>query len=111
MQLRHLCIRNSRLSMMTIEDENVEDTFVYKGMQQTVKAKVVDLLREMLEVQERQDASDGGSDMNDNEHSDELFDFLFKTSNDTCRDSAKNIFERFVDQKPQRQICSYKIMR
>ena len=95
-----------RLSMMTIEDGNDEDSFVYKGMQQTVKAKVVNLLREKLEAQEQQDVSDGGSDMDENEHSDELFDFLFKGSNDTCRDSAVKIFERFVDQKPQRQICS-----
>ena len=96
-----------RLSMMTIEDENDEDSFVYKGMQQTVKAKkVVKLLREKLEAQEQQDVSDGGSDMDENEHSDKLFDFLFKCSNDTCRDSAVKIFERFVDQKPQRQICS-----
>ena len=95
-----------RLSMMTIEDENDEDSFVYKGMQQTVKAKVVNLLREKLEAQEQQDVSDGGSDMDENEHSDILFDFLFKGSNDTCRDSAVKIFERFVDQKPQRQICS-----
>ena len=89
-----------RLSMMTIEDENDEDSFVYKGMQQTVKAKVVNLLREKLEAQEQQDVSDGGSDMDENEHSDELFGFLFKGSNETCRDSAVKIFERFVDQKP-----------
>ena len=95
-----------RLSMMTIEDENDEDSFVYKGMQQTGKAKVVNLLREKLEAQEQQDVSDEGSDMDENEHSDELFDFLFKGSNETCRDSAVKIFERFVDQKPQRQICS-----
>ena len=95
-----------RLSMTTIEDENDEDSFVYKGMQQTVKAKVVNLLREKLEAQEQQDVSDGGSDMDENNHSDKLFDFLFKGSNDTCRDSAVKIFECFVDQKPQRQICS-----
>ena len=89
-----------RLSMMTIEDENDKDSFVNKGMQQTVKAKVVNLLREKLEAQEQQDVSDGGSDMDENEHSDKLFDFLFKGSNDTCRDSAVKIFERFVDQKP-----------
>ena len=59
-----------RLSMMTIEDENDEDSFVYKGMQQTVKAKVVNLLREKLEAQEQQDVSYGGSDMDENEHSD-----------------------------------------
>ena len=92
--------------MMTIEDENDEDSFVYKGMQQTVKAKVVNLLREKLEAQEQQDVSDGGSDIDENEHSDKLFNFLFKGSNETCRDSAVKIFERFVDQKPQRQICS-----
>ena len=95
-----------RLSMMTIEDENC---FVYKGMQKTVKAKMVNLLRECrekLEAQEQQDVSDGGNDMDENEHSDELFDFLCRGSNDTCRDSAVKIFERFVDQKPQRQICS-----
>ena len=83
-----------RLSMMTIEDENDEDSFIYKGMQQTVKAKVVNLLREKLEAQEQQDVSDGGSDMDENEHSDELFDFLFKGSNETCRDSAVKIFDR-----------------
>ena len=92
--------------MMTIEDENDEDSFVYKGMQQTVKAKVVNLLREKLEAQEQQNVSDGGSDMDENKHSDKLFDLLFKGSNDTCRDSAVKIFERFVGQKPQRQICS-----
>ena len=95
-----------RLSMMTIEDENDEDSFVYKGMQQTAKAKVVNLLREKLEAQKQQDVSDGGSDMDENEHSDERFDFLFKGSNDTFRYSTVKILERFVDQKPQRQICS-----
>ena len=63
-------------------------------MQQTVKAKVVNLLREKLEAQEQQDVSDGGSDMDENEHSDELFDFLFKGSNETYRDSAVKIFDR-----------------
>ena len=43
-------------------------------MQQTVKAKVVNLLQEKLK---ELDASDESSDMNKNEHSDELlFDFF-----------------------------------
>ena len=71
--------------------------------QQTVKAKVVDLLQEKLEAQH---ASDESSDMNASEHSEKLFDFSYKTSNNTCRNSATKIFESFVDQKPQRQISS-----
>ena len=42
--------------------------------------------------------------MNESEHSDELFDFLYKTSNNTCQDSATKIFESFVDQKPQGKL-------
>ena len=54
-----------------------------------------------------QDASDESSNMNESEHSDKLFDFfLYKTSNNTCRDLTTKIFESFVDQKPQRQISS-----
>ena len=45
-------------------------------MQQTLKAKVTNLLEEKLEAQ---DASDESNDMNESEHSDELFDFLLKT--------------------------------
>ena len=70
-------------------------------MLQTVEAKVVNLLQEKLEAQ---DASDESSDMSESEHSDELFDFLRKTSNNTCRDSATKIFKSFFDQKPQKQI-------
>ena len=70
-------------------------------MQQTVKAKVVNLLCEKLKR-----AFDKSSDMNESEHSDKLFDFSYKTNNNTCRDSATKIFESFVDQKPQRQISS-----
>ena len=50
-------------------------------MQQTFKAKVTNLLQEILEAQ---DASDESSDLNESEHSDQLFDFLHKTSNNTC---------------------------
>ena len=58
-------------------------------MQQTYKAKVTNLLEEKLEAQ---DASDESSDMNESEHSEELFDFLLKTSIHTCRDRATKIF-------------------
>ena len=51
--------------MMTIEDENEEDYFVYKEMQQTVKAKVVNQLQKKLETQ---NASDESSDMNGSGH-------------------------------------------
>ena len=60
--------------------------FVYKGIHQTVKAKVVNLLQERLEAQ---NAFDESSDMHESEDLDELFDFLCKTSNCTCRDSAQ----------------------
>ena len=55
-----------------------------------VKAKVVNWLQEKLETQH---ASDETSDMNGSEHSDKLFDFLYKTSNNTCPDCAIKIFE------------------
>ena len=42
----------------------------YKGMQQTFNAKVTNLLQEKLEAQ---DAPDESSDMNESEHSHELF--------------------------------------
>ena len=42
------------------------------------KAKLTNLLQEKSEAQ---GASDENSDMNENEHSNELFDFLHKTSN------------------------------
>ena len=71
--------------------------------QQTVEAKVVNLLQEKSEAQ---DASNESSNMNESEHLDILFDVLYKTSNNTCRDSATKIFESFVNQKPQRQISS-----
>ena len=48
-----------RASKMTIEDQNDEDFLVYKGIQRTVKAKVVNLLQQKLEAQ---DASDESSD-------------------------------------------------
>ena len=48
-----------RASKMTIEDQNDEDFLVYKGIQRTFKAKVVNLLQEKLEAQ---DASDESSD-------------------------------------------------
>ena len=70
-------------------------------MQQTFKAKVTDLLQEILEAQ---DASDESSDLNESEHSDQLFDFLHKTSNNTCRDSATKFLKSFSNQKPQIQI-------
>ena len=44
-------------------------------MQQTFKAKVTSLLQEKLEAQ---DAIDERGDMNESEHSDELFDFYTK---------------------------------
>ena len=58
--------------------------FVDKEMQQTVQAKVVYSLKEKLEAQ---DSSNESSDMNESELLDEFFDFLYKTSNNTCRDS------------------------
>ena len=58
-------------------------------MQQTLNAKVSNLLQEKLEAQ---DASDESSDMNERKPSDELFDFLHKTSINTCRDRATKIF-------------------
>ena len=72
---------------------------VYKGMQQTVKAKVANLLLEKWEAQE---ASNEGNDLTESEHLYKLFDFLSKTSNN--RNSARIILESFVVQKPQRQI-------
>ena len=47
--------------------------------------------------------------MNESEHSDELFDFLHKISNNTCRDSATKIFKSFVDQKPQISLSFVKL--
>ena len=73
-------------------------------MQQTVKAKAVNVLQEKLEVQ---DAFDESNDMNEKGHSDELFDLLYKTSNNTCRNKTAKIFKSFVDQKPHRQISSF----
>ena len=70
-------------------------------MQQTFKAKVINLLQEKLEAQ---DDSDEKGDMNKNEYSDELFDFLHQTSINTNRDRATKILKRFVNQKPQLQI-------
>ena len=64
-------------------------------MQQSVKLKVVNLQQKKLNR-----AFDKSSNMNESEHSDKLFDFLYKTTNNTCRDSATKIFESFVDQKP-----------
>ena len=55
-------------------------------MQQTVKAKVINLLLEKLEAQ---DAFNESSDLNESKHSKELFDFLYKISNNICRDSAQ----------------------
>ena len=72
-------------------------------MQQTLEFKVFNLFQEKLE---ERDAFDEGGDMNESEHSDELFDFLNKTCNNTCRDSATKIFESFVDLKLQRKISS-----
>ena len=70
-------------------------------MQQTLKAKVTNLLQQKLEAQ---DASDESSDMSESEHSDKHFNFLHKTSNNTCRDNATKIFKSSVDQKPQIHI-------
>ena len=70
-------------------------------MQQTLKAKVTNLLQKKFEVQ---DASDESSDINESERADKLFDFLHKTSNNACRDNATKIFKGFVVQKPQIQI-------
>ena len=53
-------------------------------MQQTVKAKVVNLLQEKLEAN---GASDESSDINKGEHLDKLF--FHKTSSNACRDSAQ----------------------
>ena len=83
--------------MIIIENENDEDSIGHKGMQQTVKAKVVNLLKEKLETQ---DVSNESSDMNGSEHSYELFCFLHKTRNNFCRNSATKIFG-FVDLKSQ----------
>ena len=44
--------------------------------------------------------------MNESEHSDELYDFLDKTSNNASLGKATTIFESFGDQMPQRQISS-----
>ena len=55
-------------------------------MQLTLKTKVVNLLQEKLEVQ---DASNESSDMNKSENLKKLFDFLYKTSNNTCQGSAQ----------------------
>ena len=71
-------------------------------MQQTVKAKAVHLLPEKL----KRKMLLMRAAMNESEHYDKLSDFLYKTSNNTCRDSATKIFESFVDQKPKRQISS-----
>ena len=73
-------------------------------MQRTFRAKVpvTNLLQEKLEAQ---GACDDSSDMNESEHSAELFDFLCKTSNNTYRDSATKFFESFVD-----QILKYKLV-
>ena len=54
-----------------------------------------------------QDASDESNDLNKSEYSDKVFDFLFKTNNNTCQDRATKIFESFVDQKPQRQFSFF----
>ena len=62
-------------------------------MQQTFKAKVTNLLQEKLEAQ---GASDASSDMIESEHSDELFNFLHKTSHNICRGSATKIFKSFM---------------
>ena len=82
--------------MMTIEVEYDEtlNIFMDKGMQQTFKARVTNLLQEKLEAQ---DASDESNDMHESEHSDKVFDFLRKTSNNTCRNSATKIFKSFVN--------------
>ena len=59
--------------MITFAVENDETPFAHKGMQQTFKAKVTNLLQEKLEAQ---GASDEWSDMNESEHSDKRFDFF-----------------------------------
>ena len=48
---------------------------MYKGMQQMVKANIVNLLQKKLEAQ---DASVDSSDMNESEHLDKLFVFYTK---------------------------------
>ena len=53
--------------------------FVYRGTQQTVKTKVVNLLKEKLKR-----LSDNSNDMNESEVSDKLFDFLYKTNSNLC---------------------------
>ena len=70
-------------------------------MQQTVKATVANLL---LEKWEAQGASNEDNNLTESEHLDKIFDFLYKTSNNPCRNSARIILESFVVQKPQRQI-------
>ena len=47
--------------MIMIKDENNKDSFLYKGMHQMIKVKVVILSQEKLEVQ---DASDVSSNIN-----------------------------------------------
>ena len=66
---------------------------MYKRKQQTFKAKATNLLQEKLKAQA---AADESRDMNESKHSDQLFDFLYQTSNNTCQDSATNIFESSV---------------
>ena len=73
------------------------------GMQQTNKVKEANLFQEKLE---EQDAFDESSDLNEREHTDKVFEFLYKTSINTCQESATKIFGIFVDQKPQRQSNS-----
>ena len=75
---------------MTIEDKTDEDFFVYKGIQQTVKGRVVNLFLEKLEVQ---DTSGESSDMNESENLDELFYFLYKTRSTTSCDRTTKIFD------------------
>ena len=65
---------------MTIEDNTDEDFFVYKGIQQTVKGRVVNLFLEKLEVQDTYGES---SNMNESENLDKLFYFLYKTRSTT----------------------------
>ena len=67
--------------MMKIEDKNHKNR-MYKGMQQPVKAKVLNSFHKKLAAQ---DASGESSDMNESEHLDKLFDFLLKTSSNPCR--------------------------
>ena len=59
-------------------------------MQQPVKAQVVKLLQEKLEMQ---DTSDESNDMNESEHLGELFNFLCKPSNNTL---AEPVLQRFL---------------